>query len=323
MAKLKVVSLFCGMGGADLGIEGGFTYLGKRYRRHNSEVVYANDNDKYAAKLYNDNFRITVDQRDIKEIDANELPKCDIVVGGFPCQSFSIIAQNPPRLGYKEGNGLLFKDMVRILKVLKPKAFIAENVKGLLTANNGNAFPLILDEFKKCGYEVNWKVLSAANFGIPQKRERVFIIGLKKELGLFTNFPTPLFNQKDFVPLKHVIIPEDEIDGKYYFSQKAVSGMLKRREKMNLGRVQDINAACNTINAHQAKVSINGTDPVLKLNGKYRRFTPREAARIQSFPEKYKLQVPEFRQYKAIGNAIPPVLMWYVFNEVSRRIKKV
>jgi DNA (cytosine-5)-methyltransferase 1 len=128
-------------------------------------------------------------------------------------------------------------------------------------------------------------------------------------------FPQPISLNGSKVKLKQVIDSQADKDDKWFFSQKAVDGMLRVREKMNKGRVQDLEQPCNTISSHLAKVSLNGTDPVLMVDGKYRRFTPREAANIQSFPESFKLDiVSENRQYRAIGNAVPPVLMWHVAN---------
>ena len=106
------------------------------------------------------------------------------------------------------------------------------------------------------------------------------------------------------------------MDEKYFFSDKAVAGMMRRREKMNKGRAQDVDFPCNTVGAHLAKVSLNSTDPVLKIGERYRRFTPREVARIQSFPEEFKLIESETAQYKALGNAIAPVMIWYVSKKV-------
>ena len=118
------------------------------------------------------------------------------------------------------------------------------------------------------------------------------------------------------IPLSKVVFPEDEVDEKYYFSEKAVRGMKRVREKMNKGRAQDLDEPCNTIGAHLAKYSLNSVDPVLKTRGRYRMFTPREAARIQSFPEDFVLVGSDNRQYRAIGNAVPPVLMWHITREV-------
>jgi DNA (cytosine-5)-methyltransferase 1 len=114
---------------------------------------------------------------------------------------------------------------------------------------------------------------------------------------------------------------EPHVDEKYFFSDSAVEGMLRSRKTMNKGRVQDITKPCNTVGAHLAKVSLNSTDPVLMVNGRYRRFTPREVARIQSFPETFELIGSESAQYKALGNAIPPVMFWYVASAVSKMIE--
>jgi DNA (cytosine-5)-methyltransferase 1 len=315
-SNLKVASFFCGCGGMDLGIQGGFSYLEKEYSKLPFEVVYAIDNDKYSAEIYNQNFKHHCEIKDVRELSANELPEHDILLGGFPCQSFSIVAQNPPRLGYKDEKGKLFFEMVKTLKVKQPRFFIAENVKGLLSANKKQAFPMIIKKFEDAGYYIKYKLLNASEFGIPQKRERVFIIGFKNfdDYANF-HFPLPITLNGNKVPLKSVLFKEKEIDEKYYFSQRAVDGMLRVREKMNKGRVQNIEKPCNTISAHLSKVSLNGTDPVLMNNEKYRRFTPREAANIQSFPSNFQLDVvSENRQYRAIGNAVPPVLMWHISN---------
>ena len=316
MEKLKVASLFCGCGGTDVGLLGNFDFLGKHYASNNMEIVYANDIDDNACRIFEENFGIKPDNRDIRQINSNELPDFDILTGGFPCQSFSIIAQNPKRLGVKDDRGKLFFEMCRVLRDKQPKCFIAENVKGLLTANQKSAFPLIMEEFKNSGYDVKHMVLNSANYGVPQKRERVIIVGFRKDLKIDFTFPNQVITDEDlFVPLKKVI--ENSVDEKYYFSDRAVEGMMKKREKMNKGRAQDIEKPCNTVGAHLAKVSLNSTDPVLMLENRYRRFTPREVARIQSFPEKFELVGSESAQYRALGNAIPPVMIWYVANKVQ------
>lgn len=319
MAKLKVASLFCGCGGTDVGLLGNFDFLGKHYGSNNMEIVYANDIDDNACKIFEENFGLKPDNRDIRQVPSSELPDFDILTGGFPCQSFSIIAQNPKRLGVKDDRGKLFFEMCRILKDKQPKCFIAENVKGLLTANQKSAFPLILEEFTNSGYDVKYMVLNSANFGVPQKRERVIMVGFRKDLNIDFSFPAQTIkDDKLYEPLKKVI--ENSVDEKYYFSEKAVAGMMKKREKMNKGRAQDIEKPCNTVGAHLAKVSLNSTDPVLFNGNRYRRFTPREVARIQSFPEQFSLVGTESAQYRALGNAIPPVMIWYVANKVKNSL---
>jgi DNA (cytosine-5)-methyltransferase 1 len=214
---------------------------------------------------------------------------------------------------------MLFFEMCRILREKRPKCFVAENVKGILSANQGEAFPLILQEFEKSGYAVSYKLLNAVQFGVPQKRERVFIVGFRKDLGRTFSFPEPpVQNEAKYAPLEGLL--ESDVPEKYFFSEKAVAGMMRRRHVMNKGRAQDISKPCNTVGSHLAKVSLNSTDPVLFLNGKYRRFTPREVARIQSFPETYRLDGSEAAQYRALGNAIPPVMAWHVAKAVCGQL---
>lgn len=320
MEKLKVASLFCGCGGTDVGLLGDFEFLGNHYASNDLEIVYANDIDDNACNIFKENFGIEPDNRDIREVTSDEIPEFDILTGGFPCQSFSIIAQNPKRLGVKDERGKLFFEMCRILREKQPKCFIAENVKGILTANKKSAFPLIIKEFEESGYDVSYSILNSANYGVPQKRERVIIVGFRKDLGIKFEFPDVIVSDEEaFTPLSKVI--ENEVDEKYFFSQRAVDGMMRKRASMNKGRAQDITKPCNTVGAHLAKVSLNSTDPVLLVNERYRRFTPREVARIQSFPENFELVGSEAAQYRALGNAIPPVMFWYVAKTVRENLK--
>ena len=320
MEKLRVASLFCGCGGTDVGLLGDFEFLGKHYASNSMQIVYANDIDDNACNIFKENFGIEPDNRDIREVKSDDIPEFDILTGGFPCQSFSIVAQNPKRLGVKDERGKLFFEMCRILRERQPKCFIAENVKGILTANKKSAFPLIMKEFEDSGYNVQYRILNSANYGVPQKRERVIIVGFRKDLEMEFSFPdTKIRNEDNFIPLKEVI--EKEVDEKYFFSERAVAGMMKKRESMNKGRAQDINKPCNTVGAHLAKVSLNSTDPVLMEGKRYRRFTPREVARIQSFPEKFELVGSETAQYRALGNAIPPVMFWYVAKAVKEKLE--
>ena len=317
MKKLKIASLFSGGGGTDIGFAGGFDFLGQHYADNQIEIVYANDIEDSANKMFENNFGITPDNRDIREVKVDEIPSFDILTGGFPCQSFSVSAQNPKRLGIKDEKGTLFFEMVRVLKAHQPKAFFAENVKGILSANNKEAFPLIIEEFEKAGYNISYKLCIATKYGVTQKRERVFIVGIRKDLNFTFEFPEePIQNAEDYTPLKAIL--QQNIDEKYYFSERAVQGMLnsKSGKKMNKGRAQDIEQPSNTVSSHLAKVSLNSTDPVILENGRYRRFTPREVARIQSFPENYELLGSEGAQYRMLGNAIPPVMMWYVANKL-------
>lgn len=319
MGKLKVASLFCGCGGTDVGLLGNFDFLGTHYRQNPMKIVYANDIDDNACAIFEKNFGIKPDNRDIRTVSSSEIPEIDILTGGFPCQSFSIVAQNPKRLGVKDDRGKLFFEMCRILRDKQPKCFIAENVKGILSANGKSAFPLIIKEFEDSGYSVSYRLLNAVNYGVPQKRERVIIVGIRKDLNKKFDFDT--LPKEGCIPTSTLSqIIEKDVPEKYFFSQKAVDGMMKKRDLMNKGRAQDINQPCNTVGAHLAKVSLNSTDPVLLENGKYRRFTPREVARIQSFPESFVLIGSEGAQYRALGNAIAPVMFWHVANAVTETL---
>ncbi len=216
---------------------------------------------------------------------------------------------------------------MKILKTKQPKYFIAENVKGLMTLQKGSILKKVIAEFESVGYDVKYKLLLASNFGIPQKRERIFIVGTRKNLNLNYLFPQNthseenLFTEKKWVPLKKVITNLAIENEKYYFSKRAVEGMKNAKKNMKRGLCQDLEGQCLTITSHLAKTSLNSRDPVLLVKPEhelYRRFTPREAASIQSFPENFVFPVSETQAYRQIGNAIPPVLMWHVANALVK-----
>lgn len=214
--------------------------------------------------------------------------------------------------------GKLYQEMIRILKAKRPKVFIGENVKGLKSVQGGSVFDKIIKDFQNVGYNVVYAVLNSSKYGVPQKRERIIIVGVREDLKITFNFPDP---RDKLVPLKMVLEKEEDIDSKYYFSKRAVEGMKRANKAFNKGRAQDVSAPCNTISTHLAKASLNGTDPVLFIKNKgYRRFTPREAARIQSFPDNFEFIGLDSKQYIQIGNAIPPVLMWHVGNGIVKQI---
>ncbi len=328
---IKVVSLFSGCGGADLGLVGGFEYIKKQYPPLPYKIIFANDIDRKALNTYCENLskkEHEVRCADIIDIKEGEIPQHDLMIGGFPCQSFSTV--NPSKDPFDD-RANLYKEMIRVLIKHKPKFFIVENVKGFMTLKKGVIFKRVCEEFEKAGYTLNSNLINSANFGIPQRRERVFIVGVRKDLGKRFEFPkeTHSINGEDgklsWVPLKKVIdslIPENE---KYYFSEKAVQGMKNAKTNMKRGLWQDLEAPCLTITSHLAKVSLNSRDPVLLVdveNEKYRRFTPREAARIQSFPDDFEFVGSEADAYRQIGNAIPPVLFWHLSNSLYEQFRE-
>lgn len=321
MKIFRIASLFAGCGGTDVGVLGGFDFLDNKYKKLPTHLVYANDFDPGACDIFNDNFRVKISRKDIRTVDADEIPSHEILTAGFPCQSFSIVAQNPPRLGIKDSEkGALFEEVCRILKAKQPIAFMCENVKGILSANNGKAFPLIIKSFRECGYHVIHLLLNSYHYGVPQRRERVFMIGFRNITYLEAYRPPIPVDKYSY--LAQIVFPESEVPGKYFFSERAVQGMKNAKKEMNKGRAQDLNGPCNTVGAHLAKVSLNSTDPVLCINDRYRRFMPREVARIQSFPDSYILNGQDNKQYKALGNAIPPVLAWHVMSSILSAIKR-
>ncbi len=317
----KVVSLFAGCGGCDQGIVGDFTFNQKYYERLPFELKYALDIDQKALNTHKLNFECeNIVCGDICDISSDDIPNCDILVGGFPCQSFSTV--NPTKDPFDD-RANLYKQMVRIAKDKQPKVIIAENVKGLMTLHKGQIFQKVKTAFEEAGYVLSYKLLNAANFGVPQKRERIIIVGFRKDLKITFQFPEET-NIDNWVPLS-VAVPKLAIEEqKYYFSKRAVEGMKNAKPNMKRGLWQKLDEPCLTVTSHLAKVSLNSRDPVLLVNPEkelYRRFTPREAARIQSFPDEFKFAGSETDAYRQIGNAVPPVLFWHICNKVSEYLK--
>ncbi|MFT8312208.1 MAG: DNA (cytosine-5-)-methyltransferase [Sporolactobacillus sp.] len=320
---MKVVSLFSGCGGSDLGVTGGFEFIGKKYKRLPFEIMFANDIDRKALNTYEANFESKhVVCKDIREIKTEEIPNHDLLIGGFPCQSFSTV--NPTKDPFDD-RANLYKEMVRVLKDKQPKFFIAENVKGFMTLKKGAIFNRVCEEFNKCGYNLSAELLNAADYGVPQKRQRVFIVGVRKDLKQNFLFPKPTHSEdgvgktKKWEPLKKVIDSLVPSDPKYYFSERAVQGMKNAKSNMKRGLWQDLNCPCLTVTSHLAKVSLNSRDPVLLVDPEkelYRRFSPREAARIQSFPDSFEFVGSQGDAYRQVGNAIAPVIMWHLANAI-------
>ena len=184
--KLKVASLFCGCGGSDLGMIGGFQFLNKQYSKLNFEIVYAIDFDKWAVETYNQNFSHNAVVADVVEEDFSKLSDIDVMIGGFPCQSFSTV--NPTK-DTNDARANLYKEIVRFLETKRPKYFICENVKGLLTLQKGSIIQKITKEFEEVGYKVQYKLMKAVEFGVPQRRERVIIVGVRNDIICDFNYP--------------------------------------------------------------------------------------------------------------------------------------
>lgn len=314
---LKVVSLFSGCGGCDQGIIGDFDFNNHHYDRLPFELIYASDIDQKALNTHKLNFDCEqVVCGNICDIPSEEIPDHDVLVGGFPCQSFSTV--NPTKDPFDD-RANLYKQMVRIAKDKQPKVVIAENVKGLMTLHKGEIFKRVREAFEDAGYTLAYRLVNAANYGVPQKRERMIMVGFRNDLGLTFEFPDET-TADEWVPLS-VAVPTLAIeDKKYYFSEKAVQGMKNAKPNMKRGLWQKLDEPCLTVTSHLAKVSLNSRDPVLLVDPEtelYRRFTPMEAARIQSFPDKFEFAGSESDAYRQIGNAVPPVLFWHIAHKVA------
>jgi len=318
---LDVVSLFSGCGGADLGIIGGFNFLRRNYRAHNTRIIHASDFDAKAVASYNLNFSHPARVLDVRDLNLDGT-EADLLIGGFPCQSFSTV--NPTK-DPTDSRGQLYLEMARVIQQVKPRVFIAENVVGFARLGGGKYLNAAVAEFESCGYVVQYQILNAADYGIPQLRKRLFIVGVRSNIKQTFQFPEPTHGEagelRSYVPLSRVIENLEPRDPKYFFSQRAVAGVKRAKKNMKRALAQDLKKPCLTITSHLAKVSLNSRDPVLLVDSRrelYRRFTPREAASIQSFPKSFKFAGSDADAYRQIGNAIPPVLMWHLMDAISR-----
>lgn len=309
MKKYKVLSLFAGCGGLDLGFRGGFSYLGKKYSKSKFSIEWANDYDKDACLTYRYNFNhdiICGDIRDILKSPENyHLPKeVDIVLGGFPCQDFSHAGK---RMGFNAARGNLYKSMLEVVDRTQPMLFIAENVKGLTTMNNGEALNIIISDFAKLGYNVSYKLHLTADYGVPQFRERVIIIGTRKDI--LPTFPQNLFEDKK---QKWVSLGE-AIGDLEHVKEKAFPNHMWSKAKKNKGQgnstVEKDKPGPTMRAEHHGNIEFHWNNT--------RRLSAREAARIQSFPDDFLFLPSTSKAYKQVGNAVPPVFAWNVAKVVE------
>jgi DNA (cytosine-5)-methyltransferase 1 len=292
--KYKAIDLFAGIGGMRLGFEkAGF------------EIVYSNDIDKNACVTYRANFG-EIDERDIREVNVQELPDFDVLLGGFPCQPFSMIGK---RDGLADPRGQLFNEIVRILDEKKPIAFVLENVKNLIRHNRGETFTHIKTELEKAGdgYSIFYEVLNSKNFGVPQQRERTYIVGLREEAAF-------VFPQKGKYTHAKVLrdVLEKNIPERHYLTEKYYTGLLnhkKRHHDKGSGfgcAVVDLEGVSNTLvcgNMGRERNLIEDL-PTKKNRWGIRKLTPRECARLQGFPDSFKIPVSDTQAYKQFGNAV-------------------
>lgn len=292
MREFTAISLFCGAGGLDLGFE-----------RAGFRTIWANDFEPDACKTHEQWSTAEVVCGDVAKIDAADIPDADIMLGGFPCQGFSL--SGPRKID--DSRNALYKHYVRIVKAKKPMMFVGENVKGLLTMGDGSIIDAIVEDFSQCGYDVYYQLLNARDYEVPEDRERVIIVGFRKDLGIkHFEYPVPRkFRVTMREALKNLPDPKpEEICNAPYSSRY-----------MSRNRKRGWDDVSYTIPAMAKQVTLwPGSPDMEKLgtdlwkfgdNGVTRRFSWREAAAIQTFPPEIEFQGDLTSIYKQIGNAVP------------------
>lgn len=315
---LRVVELFAGVGGFRLGFDraGGF------------KTIYANDFDSWCKKTYDGYFGDgAMDLRDIQTVHESEIPDCDVLTAGFPCQPFSKIGKLH---GFADARGTLFWDVLRILKAKRPKAFVLENVANLVKHDGGYTFERIRDGLEnELGYTVYYQVLNSKDYGLPQDRKRIYMVGFRDDVAF--QFPQAVELKK------HVkdILEKEPVHDFYYMSQKYMDGLEKHRQRHEAKghgfgyRVLDpegISTTCvvgnmgrerNLIKDTPRHGAVNRAGSELNSEG-IRKLTVREYARLQGFPDDYEFSDKVTVAYKQIGNAVSVS----VAEAVARELKK-
>lgn len=325
---MKVVSLFSGAGGLDLGFEkAGF------------EIVFANEFDKTIWATYEKNHRAPLDKRDIRSIPSEEIPECDGIIGGPPCQSWS---EAGALRGINDDRGKLFYEYIRILKDKQPKFFVAENVSGMLADIHRDAVQNIINSFEEAGYKVSVSLVNAVDFDVPQDRKRVFYVGIRKDLDIQFIFPEPhqkRYTLRDAIwDLRQNAIPalqSNKTNGcacKVVNHEYMIGGF--STIYMSRNRVRSWDEPSFTIQAGGRHAPIHPQAPKMVfisqnkrefVKGKeslYRRLSVRECARIQTFPDTFEFVYTDVANaYKMIGNAVPVNLAYIIADRIYSYFK--
>jgi len=303
---INYLSLFTGIGAFEKALQN----LNIKYN-----LVGFSEIDKFAIKTYKANFGETP-HGDITEIDAKDIPDHDILVGGFPCQAFS---QAGKKLGFDDIRGTLFFDVARIIQEKRPKAFLLENVKNLVSHDKGRTFSVIINTLEEMDYYVDFSLLKAKDFGLPQNRERIYIIGFdKKQISNYRDFAMPI-PPKPQTSVGSIL--EGNVDDKYTISDKLWQGHKRRKlehiEKGNGFGFSLFNEESEYTNTISARYYKDGSEILIEQKGKNpRKITPREASRLQGFPENFIIPVSDTQAYKQFGNSVSvPVV-----NAIAKKI---
>lgn len=290
--EFTAISLFAGAGGLDMGFE-----------RAGFKTIWANDFDADACKTHEKWSDAKVVCGDIAKVDAVDIPEADIMLGGFPCQGFSL--SGPRKID--DSRNALYKHYVRIVKAKKPMMFVGENVKGLLTMGNGSIIEAIIEDFSQCGYNVFYQLLNAKDYEVPEDRERVIIVGFRKDLNI-KKFEYP-------VPRENHVTMRDALAGMEEAMEEDVCNAPYSSRYMSRNRKRGWDDVSYTIPAMAKQVTLwPGSPDMVKVdkdlwqfgqNGCTRRFSWKEAAAIQTFPKGLEFCGNLTSKYKQIGNAVP------------------
>ena len=317
---MKIVSLFSGAGGLDLGFEkAGFT------------TVWANEYDKDIWETYEKNFpHVELNRKSIRDVESSEIPDCDGIIGGPPCQSWS---EAGALRGIKDRRGQLFYEFIRILRDKQPKFFVAENVSGMLASRHANAMASIQELFKESGYNLSFTMLNASDYWVPQDRKRVFFIGIRHDLNTIFEFPKPFDKKRT---LREVIynIRNSALPAKDKNHTNGDLCSLPNHEYLTGGfstiymsrnRVRAWDEQSFTIQAGGRHAPIHPQAPKMEFVEQnvrifvpskkelYRRLSVRECARIQTFPDSHKFYYKSvLAGYKMVGNAVPATLAYFI-----------
>ena len=318
--KIRYLSLFSGIGGFEYGLQ--------KSTRYNFECVGYSEIDKYARKIYEKNYPNHPKLGDVTQINTKDLPQFDILVGGFPCQAFSNAGK---KRGFDDCRGTLFFEISRILKDKRPRYFLLENVKGLLSHNKGETFQTILGVLTSLGYNVEWQVLNSAHFGVPQRRERVFIKGYSRERCRGEVLCQREHDEEDYIPR----VDNERLSENLIRKSKMTQDYIKLRETTSKGYketypydgVELSRKGCTVRRgvSHEGMTgSLNTTDGswgVLMNDYRIRKLTPTECERLQGFPDGWTefgadgSRISDTQRYKCLGNAVTTnVITWIVDN---------
>src|SRR5699024_7909710 len=300
--NFKFIDLFAGIGGIRIP----FDELG-------GKCVFSSEWDKHAQTMYEANFNHKP-AGDITEIDKDSIPDHDILLAGFPCQAFSIMGKS---LGFADTRGTMFFEVEKVLSAKKPSAVFLENVKQLRSHDKGRTLQVIIAKLEKLGYKVKYKILNALDYGLPQKRERIIIVGFLDHDIKF-NFPEEGLDSQ--VSLEDILEKDSDVEEKYWASQEIVE---KRKSKVVdkdilIPSIWHENKSGNiSINKFSCALRAGASYNYLLVNG-VRRLTSRELLRLQGFPEDFKVVVPHSQVRKQTGNSVAVPVIRAVANEMVR-----